>query len=278
MKGRVLITLTLAAAAATLAVPVGSSAKWVVPGKGYGHGVGMSQYGAYGFAKKGRSYERILRHYYKGVGIGQASTRSVRVLLTTGLGSLLFTDARRACGKTLNSGRNYSFGIAGGGVELNRANGSRIKKCGNEGAASGGSVRFAGVGALPRQADRPQCRRQPLRDQQGRDGGLRPGRDPERGAVLLAAAGPPGPGGRSALVRARDPGRRQRLRPLRRHPQPGLRRPVVGGRRDEQGGQRDRRRGDQGGRRRLRPRSSSRPRAGRPRTRSSCFAEPRVRT
>ena len=147
MKGRVLITLTLAAAVATLAVPVGSSAKWVVPGKGYGHGVGMSQYGAYGFAKKGRSYERILRHYYKGVGIGQASTRSVRVLLTTGLGSLLFTDARRACGKTLNSGRNYSFGIAGGGVELNRANGSRIKKCGNEGAASGGSVRFAGVGA-----------------------------------------------------------------------------------------------------------------------------------
>lgn len=33
--------------------------------KGYGHGVGMSQYGALGMAKKGYSYEEILKHYYK---------------------------------------------------------------------------------------------------------------------------------------------------------------------------------------------------------------------
>jgi stage II sporulation protein D len=148
MKGRVLIALTLAAAVAALSLPAGAAGKWVVPGKGYGHGVGMSQYGAFGFAKKGRSYKRILRHYYKGVEIRQGSTRSVRVLLTTGLGSLRFTDASRACGKRLNPGRSYSFGLAGGGVELNRSNGKRIKKCGNEGAASGsGPVRFAGVGA-----------------------------------------------------------------------------------------------------------------------------------
>jgi stage II sporulation protein D len=148
MKGRLVIALTLAAIAAALSLPAGAAGKWVVPGKGYGHGVGMSQYGAYGFAKKGRSYKKILGHYYKGVEIRQAETRSVRVLLTTGLGSLLFTDARKACGKALNANRSYSFGIAGGGVELNRANGSRIKKCGNEGAASGGgSVRFSGVGA-----------------------------------------------------------------------------------------------------------------------------------
>lgn len=34
---------------------------------GYGHGVGMSQYGADGMAKKGYGYEEILKHYYTGV-------------------------------------------------------------------------------------------------------------------------------------------------------------------------------------------------------------------
>lgn len=34
--------------------------------KGYGHGVGMSQYGALGMAKKGYSYREILMHYYTG--------------------------------------------------------------------------------------------------------------------------------------------------------------------------------------------------------------------
>ena len=32
--------------------------------KGYGHGVGMSQYGALGMAKQGYTYEEILKHYY----------------------------------------------------------------------------------------------------------------------------------------------------------------------------------------------------------------------
>ncbi len=39
--------------------------------KGYGHGVGMSQYGANGMAKNGSSYQQILQHYYKGVTITQ---------------------------------------------------------------------------------------------------------------------------------------------------------------------------------------------------------------
>lgn len=37
--------------------------------KGYGHGVGMSQYGANGFANNGYNYEAILKHYYQGVSI-----------------------------------------------------------------------------------------------------------------------------------------------------------------------------------------------------------------
>jgi len=35
-------------------------------GRGYGHGVGMSQWGAHGLAQRGQSYDQILRHYYRG--------------------------------------------------------------------------------------------------------------------------------------------------------------------------------------------------------------------
>jgi len=37
-----------------------------VLGRGFGHGVGMSQWGAYGLALQGASYAQILRHYYRG--------------------------------------------------------------------------------------------------------------------------------------------------------------------------------------------------------------------
>ena len=36
---------------------------------GYGHGVGMSQYGADYMARQGSTYDEILKHYYKGVEI-----------------------------------------------------------------------------------------------------------------------------------------------------------------------------------------------------------------
>ncbi|MFD9626102.1 stage II sporulation protein D [Peribacillus muralis] len=39
----------------------------VITTKGSGHGVGMSQYGANGMAREGKSYEDIVKYYYKGV-------------------------------------------------------------------------------------------------------------------------------------------------------------------------------------------------------------------
>ena len=44
-------------------------ARFVFTGKGYGHGVGMSQWGAQGMALGGKSAEEILRHYYLGIEI-----------------------------------------------------------------------------------------------------------------------------------------------------------------------------------------------------------------
>jgi SpoIID/LytB domain protein len=37
-----------------------------ITGRGFGHGVGMCQYGAEGLARQGRSAEQILTHYYPG--------------------------------------------------------------------------------------------------------------------------------------------------------------------------------------------------------------------
>ena len=42
---------------------------FTITGSGYGHNVGMSQWGAYAMANLGRSYREILQFYYTGVTI-----------------------------------------------------------------------------------------------------------------------------------------------------------------------------------------------------------------
>ena len=38
-------------------------------GRGFGHGVGMSQWGALAMAQRGESYDSILKHYYRGTAL-----------------------------------------------------------------------------------------------------------------------------------------------------------------------------------------------------------------
>ena len=47
----------------------------VFTGKGWGHGVGMCQVGAYGMALRGASYLEILGHYYTGATIDKISAQ-----------------------------------------------------------------------------------------------------------------------------------------------------------------------------------------------------------
>lgn len=49
--------------------PDGSIASFTFNGRGWGHGVGMCQVGAFGMARAGKSYEEILKTYYQGVEI-----------------------------------------------------------------------------------------------------------------------------------------------------------------------------------------------------------------
>ena len=68
-------------------VPQGA-ATFVVTGHGWGHGVGLSQWGAYGYAQKGFDYEQIVLHYFPGTELGDAPVSRLRVLLTSGVKTL----------------------------------------------------------------------------------------------------------------------------------------------------------------------------------------------
>jgi stage II sporulation protein D len=87
--------LVFAAALAAALVLVGASAAaplFVLTGRGWGHGIGMSQYGAYGYALHGSSYGQILSHYYRGTGLG-TRTAVVRVLLASSRASVTIGSA-----------------------------------------------------------------------------------------------------------------------------------------------------------------------------------------
>jgi stage II sporulation protein D len=82
----VLAALTIASAGAGIAR---AASTFTIRGGGNGHGIGMSQYGAEGYARHGRNYRWILAHYYRGTALGTvARGRTVRVLLADGAATL----------------------------------------------------------------------------------------------------------------------------------------------------------------------------------------------
>lgn len=56
--------------------PPGRAAGWLFAGRGWGHGVGLCQVGAFGMAQRGHSYRSILQHYYSGVQIARVSMKA----------------------------------------------------------------------------------------------------------------------------------------------------------------------------------------------------------
>jgi stage II sporulation protein D len=73
--------LLLVALSLCVPAPAAAGTLFVIDGRGWGHGVGMSQYGARGYAEAGWGYERILKHYYRGTNLRAVPARPVRVLL-----------------------------------------------------------------------------------------------------------------------------------------------------------------------------------------------------
>jgi stage II sporulation protein D len=74
-------TVTTATTIGTTTVVQTSPTVLAFTGHGWGHGLGLSQWGAYGYALHGWTHDRILAHYYPGTTLGTARTRIVRVLV-----------------------------------------------------------------------------------------------------------------------------------------------------------------------------------------------------
>jgi stage II sporulation protein D len=92
----VAVLAAVASVATVPAAPKPPQPVFVLAGGGWGHGVGMSQWGALGQAKAGRDYRAILAHYYRGTEIAAAPAaivERVRVLVGDGLASVTVASA-----------------------------------------------------------------------------------------------------------------------------------------------------------------------------------------
>jgi stage II sporulation protein D len=100
------------------AAPAFAASELFIRGAGYGHGIGMSQYGAYGYALHGKGYRSILAHYYTGTSVGSVDPRqTVTVLLATGGAG--FSGATRAGAKKLVPSVTYHVhALASGRLRL----------------------------------------------------------------------------------------------------------------------------------------------------------------
>ena len=70
---------------------------FTLTGHGWGHGIGLSQWGADGYAQHGWGYRRILAHYYTGTGLGTLRPGAhERVLMLSRAGDVHVTVAGAA--------------------------------------------------------------------------------------------------------------------------------------------------------------------------------------
>jgi stage II sporulation protein D len=147
---RLLRLLLIALAACALAAgPASAASRFTIRGAGFGHGVGMSQYGAYGFAKQGYGYADILAHYYTGTALGSAEPgQSVRVLLRSGSTSATFSGASQAGARGLDPAKTYvaTRGV-NGQVGLRTAAGNRVGTFTTPLQVAGETVRLSGSGS-----------------------------------------------------------------------------------------------------------------------------------
>ena len=91
LAATLLAALGIAGPVATPAAkPAGGA--FFVSGHGWGHGVGLAQYGAYGYALHGWTYDQIVAHYYPGTELGDAPVKRVRVLLSAAARSVVISS------------------------------------------------------------------------------------------------------------------------------------------------------------------------------------------
>lgn len=137
---RALIVVVTSTAALLGCASAAAAGKWVVHGAGWGHGVGMSAYGALGFGKHGYTYKEIIDHYFEGLEIkALPDAPLVRVLLDATSGDVSFSGANAACGRNLDPSRSYRAVREGSSVRLQSASAKVTVRCGKSLRATGTS-------------------------------------------------------------------------------------------------------------------------------------------
>src|SRR5919109_512856 len=182
-----------------------------VAGHGWGHGVGLAQYGAYGYALHGWSYDKIVAHYYPGTTLGQSDLKRVRVLLAPQAKRVVISSPSRFVVRDAK-GKKHKLGA---GVQ---ALGRRPR--------------------VPRLGASEEGRLSSTGREHRRTRALSLGRRAVGDARALARRGARRAGGVRAHLRALPPAE-GRLRSLQRHPQPGVRRDRRRGAEHNGRGQRD---------------------------------------
>jgi stage II sporulation protein D len=95
--------------------PNGSGALFLVSGHGFGHGVGMGQWGAQGYAQQGYTTDQILAAYYPGTTAGQTTATTIRVLLADGKKTMTLSS-RKAI--SVEDGDGFEYTLASGKTTL----------------------------------------------------------------------------------------------------------------------------------------------------------------
>jgi stage II sporulation protein D len=144
--------LVAAVAAGASAAPAGAIEQLQIRGAGFGHGVGMSQYGARGMALRGADAKEILAHYYTGTELSRLPrARRVRVALQWGRRETTVSGAGSIGGLKVSPERSYRLLRSGTGVEVRAVGASRALGRAGTGVrvlpGGGGAVRVAGQAA-----------------------------------------------------------------------------------------------------------------------------------
>jgi stage II sporulation protein D len=121
------VTLTVLIVAAACPAGAGAAERWSVRGAGWGHGIGMSQWGAYGYAQHGAGYRDIIDHYYRDTKLGSVTGGDVRVLLQPNKSTIFFRHATQAGDRGLTEDSVYKATRDGNNVILRSASGRQLE-------------------------------------------------------------------------------------------------------------------------------------------------------
>jgi SpoIID/LytB domain protein len=113
-------------AAAAVPATADAAVRHVFRGAGFGHGIGMSQYGAYGYALNGAKYDGILGHYYKGTELSALTPGSVRVLLQPVDPYIRVRGATSVGGRRVKPEATYIAKRGGAGIVVTNTRGRRL--------------------------------------------------------------------------------------------------------------------------------------------------------